>query len=793
MSPPPAPPGSAPVLWLLEDSALEAAAIRAAFAGVAPVELFTDGATLLEALSQRPPPDALVVDWHLPGGVSGIDVCQHLRGQPDTEALPILLLTGNRRAEDIALGLESGANDFVSKPFEAVELVARVQALLRGAAGRRRAVEEERARRQQSEALLAQVEVARARAEASEARLSASEARYRTLFESVDEGFCIVEVHFDVAGRPVDFRYLEVNPAFERHTGMRGVAGRTVRELVPDLEPKWFDSYGRVALTGEPTRFEDHSEALGHWFDVHAFRTGAPHERRVAVLFKNITERKRAEAQLEAERRKLLEIFHLAPVIICIFEGPEHRYTFANPFYTRFVGGRQLVGKSLEEALPGVEAQGFGRLLDEVMATGVPYEGREVRVQHPHRAPGDVDYVNFVYQPLRGADGRVSGVLACGYPVTELVLARRRAEALSAQLEAILQSFPEPLVVADTRGVTRINRAGLDMFGVGSLEELGRDLAVVRARSQARHADTGEPVRAEEDLLARALAGHTGFLDFVMRDASTGRERVMRGSAAPVVVGGEVVGAVSLSADMTERSAAERALRERAGFEQYLIGIASHDLRNPLQAVLLSVQALMRNEAADARTLRAAARIQSSAERAMRLVRDLLDFTRARLGGGIPVEREALDLHALVRGVVDEVQAAHPERDVRLTAEGDGRGTLDPDRLSQVVQNLLVNALAYSPADSGVSVRTRGAGAELLLEVHNHGAPIAPELLPRLFEPMQRAAEAAGEPQARSIGLGLFIVRHLVEAHHGSIAVASTAEAGTTFTVRLPRAPPPPR
>ncbi len=131
-----------------------------------------------------------------------------------------------------------------------------------------------------------------------------SEGRYRTLFESIDEGFCILEVMFDEDDRPIDYRYVEINPAFEKHTGLEDALGKTVTELVPDIEPFWFDLYGGVALTGRPVRYADHAESMHRWFDVYAFRVGDPDERRVAVLFNDISERKHAElALLESEAR----------------------------------------------------------------------------------------------------------------------------------------------------------------------------------------------------------------------------------------------------------------------------------------------------------------------------------------------------------------------------------------------------------------------------------------------------------------------------------------------------------
>ncbi len=129
--------------------------------------------------------------------------------------------------------------------------------------------------------------------------LQRSEERYRTLFESMDEGFCIIEVLFDASDKPVDYRFLEMNPAFEKHTGLHNAAGKRMRELEPHQEEHWFKTYGRIAMTGEPERFINHAEHLeNRWFEVYAFRIGQPRERKVAVLFSDITDRREAEESL---------------------------------------------------------------------------------------------------------------------------------------------------------------------------------------------------------------------------------------------------------------------------------------------------------------------------------------------------------------------------------------------------------------------------------------------------------------------------------------------------------------
>jgi two-component system CheB/CheR fusion protein len=139
----------------------------------------------------------------------------------------------------------------------------------------------------------------------AEAKLHASEERYRTLFGSMDEGFCVVELLFNKRGKAVDYRFLEVNPPFAKLTGLRAATGKRVLELVPDFDTYWFDVYGKVALTGKPVRVVNEVKALGRWFDVYAFRIGGAESRKVAILFSNITERKKTEAALLNARTEL--------------------------------------------------------------------------------------------------------------------------------------------------------------------------------------------------------------------------------------------------------------------------------------------------------------------------------------------------------------------------------------------------------------------------------------------------------------------------------------------------------
>lgn len=233
------------------------------------------------------------------------------------------------------------------------------------------------------------------------------------------------------------------------------------------------------------------------------------------------------------------------------------------------------------------------------------------------------------------------------------------------------------------------------------------------------------------------------------------------------------------------------ALRLRLQFEQQLVGIVSHDLRNPISAMIMGAQILRERVTADSGLAPTIGRILSSGERATRLIRDLLDFTQATTGHGIPVYRRPADLHLVCGHCVDEIGVNHPRRRIEHVTSGSGEGSWDPDRMGQVVGNLMRNALTYSPPDSPITVRSLGEvdlePDRVRIEVHNENlaGPIPPEVRASLFQPYRRGA-GKHEPE-RSIGLGLFIVCQIVVAHGGSVEIHSTEQDGTTFRVELPR------
>jgi signal transduction histidine kinase len=218
------------------------------------------------------------------------------------------------------------------------------------------------------------------------------------------------------------------------------------------------------------------------------------------------------------------------------------------------------------------------------------------------------------------------------------------------------------------------------------------------------------------------------------------------------------------------------------------LAILSHDLRNPLSAIAMSAEMLPQAYKLDEETTGFASRISSSAQIMGGMISDLLDYTRTRLGAGMPVEPAPMNLGVLCKEVGDEFRSANPALLLQYDAIGDLSGEWDPARLRQVVSNLLGNAIQHGDPNAPIELKLRGDHSGVMLTIRNRGTPIPQGELGRIFDPLVRGAAAKTPKQNRpgSIGLGLYIARELVMAHGGRIDVTSSAEEGTAFTFHLP-------
>jgi signal transduction histidine kinase len=232
---------------------------------------------------------------------------------------------------------------------------------------------------------------------------------------------------------------------------------------------------------------------------------------------------------------------------------------------------------------------------------------------------------------------------------------------------------------------------------------------------------------------------------------------------------------VALANELRQRS-------ETLRLNEMFTAVLGHDLRNPLNAINTAAFVLQRrSEDPVAQDL--AARILTSGQRMNRLIEDLLDLARARLAGGIPLQRAGANLSEVVDAVVHEVRIAHPDVAIELSCDGDPYGEWDVNRVQQIVSNLVSNAVQHGDRSVPIAVRIDGTGANRVeLSVANGGV-IPPDVLPSLFDPFRANRQRASE----GLGLGLFIARQVAEAHQGRISVESRASTGTVLTVSLPR------
>ncbi len=276
-------------------------------------------------------------------------------------------------------------------------------------------------------------------------QLKESEEKYRSLFSSITQGFCVIELLFDENNQPVDYCFLETNPVFEEQTGLKDAIGKTANQLVPNLDAHWFQLYGKVAQTGESIHFIEGSEAMGRWFDVFAIKVGGAETKKVALLFTDITERNKIEKALKLNESNLRNIIMQAPVAMAILKGPQFVVELANDFMYQLWGAEKeaLLGKSIFVGLPEVRNQGYEELLNGVYTTGERFIAHGYPVSLPRKGGVEIVYVNFLYEAFREPDGSVSGLMVVATDVTEQVTARMKVEASHKEFQFVTDFLPQ--------------------------------------------------------------------------------------------------------------------------------------------------------------------------------------------------------------------------------------------------------------------------------------------------------------------------------------------------------------
>jgi len=756
------------------------------------VRTAVDGEAALEAALAWAP-DLVLSDVMMPR-LDGIGLLRALRDAPQTRATPVILLSA-RAGEDAAVeGLDAGADDYLVKPFAARELLARVRTHVELARLRARMVED-RAH------LLAQATAARMEATARARELGVT-------IEAMVDGVAIYDTDGRVQQVNAALRALmgwDADPAVATLTLAERAARQSIRDedgqLIPvDALPPLRAARGDV-LTGARA-----VDMRIHTIDgrmIQLSTSAAPvrdEDGRIVgavAVYHDVTERRRLERAAAVERRQLHDLFMQAPAMIALLAGSDHVFEVANAWYQRGSGrsGADLIGRSIRAAFPELAGQGYYELLDEVYRTGRPFVGAEIPMRLDRTGDGRLEdvYFTFTYQPIAGVDGVVESIMVLAVDVTEQVRARRQVESLATELGAerdrlrqVLDVLPAGVVIADVAGqFTVSNEAAAAIFGPGLP---GRPVSQGEYEAYdtygCRRPD-GAPYPSDELPLQRAMwrGEMVRGEQFLTRAAATGQDMTVLANAAPLCgPDGAIVGAVGVFQDITVIKDLERAREE-------FLSSASHDLKAPLTSIRGQAQLAQRRlsridtpeTAAVARQL---ALIDAGTGRMLALINELVDVTRADLGGGLDLDRRAVDLVALARGVVAQQTDLTTHRIVVDTALPALEAAVDVARIERVVTNLVSNAVKYSPDGGDITVTVAREDDMAVIAVSDHGLGIPADDAPRVFERFHRAANVAG--RIAGTGIGLASARQIVERHGGRIAVESAEGVGSTFTIRLP-------
>ena len=658
--------------------------------------------------------------------------------------------------------------------------------------------------------------------------LRQSEERYRSLFDSMLEGFCIIEVLFDGDERPIDYRFLEINPAFEGQTGLRNAQGKLMRELAPEHEAHWFEIYGKVALTGEATHFVNEAKMLDRWYDVNAYRVGGEESRKVAILFNDISESKRAEVALRESKERLSLFIEHAPAALAMFDR-EMRYLSVSRRWRDdyHLGERDLVGISHYDMFPEVSDE-----WQEYHRRGLSGEVLRSEADRFERIDGSAQWLRWEIRPWLDAAGAVGGIVifaedtskqhlaeeALGKLNEELEerIARRtgeleesrnqleeQAEELTQSLNSLEEEVTErqmseerlrllidgakdyAIVMLEVDGsVSSWNDGATRLKGWGEQEALGRHFSLFYPEESVA---AGVPQRELE------LAASGG------RIAEEGWRMRKDGSRflAEVIItairddSGKLRGYSKITRDITERKLAEEQIqltlaeleRSNKELEQFAY-VASHDLQEPLRMVSSFTQLLAQRYEGqlDDQARKFIDYAVDGAVRMQRLINDLLAYSRVSTQGKT---LETIDSHAALGEALRNLAGSIEENRAIVASDDLPTVRADATQLSQLFQNLIGNAIKFRGAEAPlIRISASDLGREWRFSVRDNGIGIEDQYAEKVFVIFQRLHTRQEYP---GTGIGLAICKRVVERHGGRIWFESEAGKGSTFNFTIPK------
>lgn len=574
----------------------------------------------------------------------------------------------------------------------------------------------------------------------------------------------------------------------DKHPSAMGLPFKQIwSEIWPDLEP-----IARRALMGQTEYFENlpltmhrngFAEETWFTFSYSPARDDSGHIAGVYCVCTETTDQVLSERHRDAEHDRLREMFQQAPGLIAIVREPSHVFEFANNAYLRLVGQRDLIGKSVAEALPEVAAQGFIDLLDTVYQSGKPYVGSGVSVKllRTPNSPMEERFVNFVFQPIRDHRGQVSGIFVEGNDVTEQVTATTALRESELRLSQLANNIPHLAWMANPDGnITWYNDRWYDYTGKNWEEMQGwgwqsvhhpERLATSLANWKYSLA-TGESFEETFPLLSK---------DGVYRPFFT-RVAPLRNST------GEIVQWFGTNTDVTLLEAAQRELELANRRKDEFLAMLAHELRNPLAPIAAAAEVLKRGQFDENRVRQTSAVIARQVAHMTEIVDDLLDVSRLTRGL-VTIGDDVVELTSVVEESVEQVQTSIRQKNQHFSTHvtpGPIYVRGDRTRLAQVFSNILQNATKYTPERGHISLRLGRNGEQIEFAVLDDGAGMSPELLPQIFDLFTQAERTPDRSQG-GLGLGLALVKSIVSLHKGSVSVKSDGVGlGSEFVVLLP-------
>jgi nitrogen fixation negative regulator NifL len=626
--------------------------------------------------------------------------------------------------------------------------------------------------------------------------LRTNEERYRTLFETMREGFALCEIIWDNDGKPCDYRYLEVNPAFEKILGVtRSQAiGRTVREIFPEVEEYWIEIYGKVALTSQPARFENYLRAVDKHFEVAAF---SPKRGQFATVFSDVTERKRADERLHLQSTALE-----AAANGIVLTDSKGTILWVNPAFTKLTGytATEAIGQNTRLLKSGKHDEDFYRNLWNTVNSGDVWQGDMIN----RRKDGSLYNEEMTITPVCDERGEVTYFIAMKQNITD----RKQAETSLRESEELFRSLsvssPLGIFLTDVQGrLTYANPRCRELYGFTLMESQNDGW------TQFIHVDDREWVTRKWQAFIRDGIDYSA--EYRVRHRDNNVRYVHVRAARMQSERGESTGFVGTVEDVTVRKRSEddlreskqqleQALEELQAAQQQVIqqerlralgtmasGIA-HDFNNALAAILGFTELLIyRPEtlADTEKTLRFLQMMNTAAKDAGNVVNRLREFYRQREEGEVFVP---VDLNHLAEEAVSLTQPKWKNQAeangiaIHVATELGNIPTVvgNAADLREALTNLIFNAVDAMPQGGTITVRTRSDNSRALLEVADTGTGMSEEVRTRCLEPF---FTTKGD---RGTGLGLSMVYGILQRHQGIIDIQSTPGSGTTFILSLP-------